>query len=112
MDAWIDRFLVTARIEKGHSENTIESYARDLTKFNSFLLEQTPNWTEDMPPSSVHMQHIQAFIVDQSKQGLDPKSISRSLSALRMFFKFLVQEGVVESPAAEPRCSLTQPMSS
>ncbi|HPD61334.1 MAG TPA: site-specific tyrosine recombinase XerD [Thermodesulfobacteriota bacterium] len=105
MDAYLDNFLNYLMVEKGLAKNTIESYSRDLQKFITYLEK---NNRADV--SCVTSLDIMSFLVEVKSQGLSSKSTGRSLSALRMFFRFLLREGFldidpsinIESPKIRP----------
>jgi len=105
VDAYLDNFLNYLMVEKGLSKNTIESYSRDLQKFITYLEKNNR-----VDVSEVANLDIMAFLVEVKSQGLSSKSTGRNLSAVRMFFKFLVQEGFldidpsinIESPKIRP----------
>jgi integrase/recombinase XerD len=105
VDAYLDNFFNYLMVEKGLSKNTIESYSRDLQKFITYLEK---NNRADV--SRVTNLEIMSFLVEVKSQGLSSKSTGRNLSAVRMFFKFLVQEGYldvdpsinIESPKIRP----------
>ncbi len=105
VDAYLDNFFNYLMVEKGLSKNTIESYSRDLQKFINYLEK---NNRADV--SRVTNLEIISFLVEVKSQGLSSKSTGRNLSAVRMFFKFLVQEGYldvdpsinIESPKVRP----------
>ena len=90
-DDWIDRYLHYLIVEKGLSRNTIESYARDLHGFSSFLEEQTEFDPLTAPPDKI----INYFKMLRSGR-LSPRSLARNISALKGFYKFLLREGVLE----------------
>jgi len=105
VDAYLDNFFNYLMVEKGLSKNTIASYSRDLQKFINYLEK---NNRADV--SRVTNLEIISFLVEVKSQGLSSKSTGRNLSAVRMFFKFLVQEGYldvdpsinIESPKIRP----------
>ena len=105
VDAYLDNFLNYLMVEKGLSKNTIESYSRDLQKFITYLEKNNR-----VDVTEVTNLDIMAFLVEVKSQGLSSKSTGRNLSAVRMFFKFLVQEGYldidpsinIESPKIRP----------
>jgi integrase/recombinase XerD len=77
-------------MERGLSPNTMESYVRDVRKFSTVI--------EDF--SKVTRKEIHDYIVGLYDLGLDARSISRAVSALKTFFGFLVSESVInENPA-------------
>jgi len=89
-DILADQFINYLRIERGLADNTIQSYSRDLTKFFQFLHRI------NLSPLQVTQDHLSDYLA--SLEGaLSIRSAARNLSALKMFFRFLVTEGRVES---------------
>lgn len=80
------------KIERGLSENTIESYVRDVKKMTFFLEEKK----FIVSPSKIHQEIIQQFIYEISKK-LSSRSQARIISALRSFFEYLIFEQVRET---------------
>ncbi|MBI5194271.1 MAG: site-specific tyrosine recombinase XerD [Nitrospirae bacterium] len=79
-------------VEKGLSQNTLESYKNDLTGYISFLNER-----EITSPDNVSAGLVREFIMGLMKtKSLAISSIQRHLSSVRQFHKFLVHEGVTE----------------
>ncbi|MBW1915371.1 MAG: site-specific tyrosine recombinase XerD [Deltaproteobacteria bacterium] len=92
-DFLLDQFLWFLRVERGLSENSIQSYSRDLVSFLDFLDGKK------IPPQGVTRDDLLEYIASLHGR-LSPRSIARSQSALRVFFKFLVSEGMIESSPA------------
>jgi integrase/recombinase XerD len=92
-----ESFLNHLRVERGLSLNTLLAYGRDLAGFSS--------WASKMGrrrPGSVRRGEVQGYLRELRLRGLSPRSIARSLATLRVFFRFLKQEGVTrEDPTAE-----------
>lgn len=80
------------KIERGLSENTIESYVRDVNKMTFFLEEKK----FIVSPTSIQQEIIQQFIYEISKK-LSSRSQARIISALRSFFEYLIFEQVRET---------------
>lgn len=93
---WLDALLV----EKGLAANSIESYRRDLLAFGAWLA------AEGGDTSTVDRVTVVRYLGSRRAAGLSPRSIARSASALRGFFRFLAAEGVV---AADPAADLENP---
>jgi len=88
------QFLNFLEVEKGLAQNTIESYRRDLNKYFNYLNDKG---VSDVKSAS--RTHILSFIIDLKKIGLANKSCVRNLVSLRMFYRFLVNEGhIKETP--------------
>ena len=93
IDRLKDQFLYHLRMEKGLAENTIEAYSRDLAAFFRFLE------TIGIKPVDVRREHIGSFMADQEKT-LSLRTVARMLSAIKMFYRFLIFEGKLESSPA------------
>lgn len=87
-----DRFISHLRVERGLADNTIQSYSRDLIRFLGYLDKR------GISPVKATRKDITEYI--ESLEGaLSLRSISRAVSALKMFFRFLINEGkLTESP--------------
>ncbi|WP_425075607.1 site-specific tyrosine recombinase XerD [Psychroserpens sp. S379A] len=75
------------KIERGLSNNSIESYERDVQKL-IFYLERHHDL---ISPIAIDKNTIQSFVYDASKQ-INARSQSRLISGLRSFFTYLVFE--------------------
>jgi len=101
MKELIDEFLSYLSVERGLSENTLESYGRDLKRFFEYLKTR-----HIVSVQRVTRQTISSFMFSEKDRGLSANSVSRELACLKTFFKFLVREnkikedptGVIESP--------------
>ena len=83
MKELINTFLDYLTVERGLSKNTMISYKRDLDLFADYLNSaHTDSW------SKVKRDNISSFMMYQKDRGLSTNSISRSLAAIRMLFKF------------------------
>lgn len=91
MDRHLDLFLSFLLVEKGLSRNTVEAYSRDVGRYLNFL-EQ-----EKRGPDRARPIDVASFVAREKEAGLSPRSRARSLSALRMFHRFLLTEGYAES---------------
>ncbi|MBW2146506.1 MAG: site-specific tyrosine recombinase XerD [Deltaproteobacteria bacterium] len=96
-----DQFLNHLTVERGLSANTLEGYSRDIYRFISLMESRGMKMS-----AQCDTEDIVDFIVKMRQEGLSPSSCARALSAVRTFFRFLVQEkilehtpvGLVESP--------------
>jgi len=101
MKALVEEFLNYLSVERGLSKNTIASYGNDLHHFVRRL--ESMGITE---VGRVKRQDITGHLLYLKDKGISSNSISRALVAIKMFYKFLVQEhlskddvaGVLESP--------------
>jgi integrase/recombinase XerD len=88
-------FLNYIRVERGLAANTVEAYARDLAKFSHFCQERR------LAPARVERRHVADFLGLLYQQGLDSRSVARTLVAVRNFFRFLEQEDVLRRDPTE-----------
>lgn len=85
----ISDFLDHIVVERGLSSNTRLSYARDLKKFEEFL-DTAGKGVKDARPDD-----ISAFLKSLSQGGLSVRSYTRTLIALRSFYKYLLRKGII-----------------
>ncbi len=88
MEAFADHLA----FERGLSDRTISAYHRDLDRLLGFLGEQGV-----VRPQAVTPEILRGYLYHLKDAGLAPASIRRALSAMRTYFGFLLQEGVLES---------------
>lgn len=96
MDVLLDSFLSYLAVEKGLSENTLESYGRDLRKFIRFMEE-----TGTGSAGEIRYSHILDYLAQFKDRGFNSTTIVRSIVSIRQFFKYLLMEKLIEEdPAA------------
>jgi integrase/recombinase XerD len=96
MQQWLDQFLHYIIVEKGLSKNTIEAYGHDLDRFLTYL--KGKGFSEI---SNIGKYEVRAYLIYLKRKGLSVKSVVRNLVAIRTFFRFLVQDGIIERNPAE-----------
>ncbi len=87
-----DLFMQYLLVERGLSGNTVEAYGRDTLRYLTFLLDEKCH-----QPGQITPHLVASFIVRLKAEGLSPRSRARTLSALRMFHRFLLVEGYAET---------------
>jgi integrase/recombinase XerD len=85
-DGALDDYIQHLRVERGLSKHTVEAYARDLLRFGAHLAEQNVSLDQ------VDEARVAGYLVTLSHDGLSARTQARALSAVRGFFRFLVQE--------------------
>ena len=78
--------------EKRLSFNTLDSYAKDLTLFLTFLEEYKNKNVEVNDLKNFNKDDLTAWFYSRLKRGVSPRSNARSLSSLKSFCKFLIKE--------------------
>ena len=98
----IETFLDSIWLEKNLSQNTLESYKNDLSKFRNFL--------EKNNKSVLKADHflILSFLSFLLDKGFSSKTVSRNISSLKSFFKYLIS---VEHIKINPMLNIDAPKS-
>ena len=96
-DEWLDALS----LEQGSSPRTIEAYSGDLHRLHEYLMMHGSPL-----PDSIDARVLRGFIHHLVDLGLAPASVSRMISAVRGFFRFLVGEAYI---AHDPSGQLETP---
>lgn len=97
LKAAVQSWLAHLEHERGASDNTRASYERDVRQFLAFLkghLQHTP-CLGDL--GRLDAKTVRAFLAARRKKGAVSRSLSRTLSALRMFFRWLEAEDTLKN---------------
>lgn len=86
-----DEFNSFLQLKKKASANTLASYKRDIKAFIEYL--QKHNITSFV---SVDSEIISKYIKTIKNQGKSPSTVSRNLSSLRTFFKYLATKKIIQ----------------
>ncbi|WP_026906109.1 tyrosine recombinase XerC [Paucisalibacillus globulus] len=87
-------FTEYLQIEKNASPYTVEYYNHDLEEFFSFLRQEGIGTFQE-----VDQQCIRLFLTILFDKKLSRRSVSRKISSLRTFFKFLEREEIINTNA-------------
>lgn len=88
--AYVDEFINYLAVERGLSDNTLMAYRRDLTQYFNFLNDKKRDIR------NIVRKDVSDFMYDEKARGLSVTSICRNLSAIKMFHRFLVREGLAK----------------
>ena len=80
---------------KGLSDNTREAYLRDVSRFLEYINEK------GLSPADVTLETLHEYTLLLTEMGISPRSVLRSHSALRSFFRFLVMDGYLQADPTE-----------
>ncbi len=92
MDELIDAFLNYLSVERGLSRNTIISYSQDLRGYVGYVKSRSINSL-----SATTKNEIVGFMMARKDRGIAANSVARSLAAIRMFYRFLVRERILNT---------------
>jgi len=96
MQALLDDFLHFLRVERNLSENTLAAYQRDLERYCQFLSDRSIT-----RPQNIKLHDIQDFIHCLVDIGLSEVSLSRNISSLRNFHRYLLSEDKTDQDPTE-----------
>jgi len=88
----LDQFNFHLTVERGLSPHTTAAYLRDVQQCLDFQTKPLEKLTEE---------NITDFLSHAKAKGLRPASLGRKLAALKVFFRFLKREKIIESKVAD-----------
>ncbi|MEP7240623.1 MAG: tyrosine recombinase XerC [Devosia sp.] len=78
---------------------TLEAYGRDLGQFINFLGPHAGGPVSIKMLEEMRAADMRAFMARRREDGIEARSLARSLSAIKSFFRFLEREGAMSSEA-------------
>ncbi|CAB1071239.1 Site-specific tyrosine recombinase XerD [Olavius algarvensis Delta 1 endosymbiont] len=108
IDSLIDQYLNYLLIEKGLSNTTLESYSRDILRYQNFLQQNKISRISESDTPYI-LRHLIAL----RNAGLGARSRARHLVSIRGFYRFMVQEKILKHDPARtvdlPKTSMKLP---
>ena len=92
-------FLDFLRVQKRASPRTTEAYGRDLAQFGAFLAGHLGAPADMTALAELKPLDFRAFLAARRRAGDGPRTISRKLSAVRSFYRWLERHEGLENPA-------------
>jgi integrase/recombinase XerC len=115
VDENIDRLLALWRRDLGNvrrlAPKTLEAYAGDVGQLLNFLARHTGGAVSLATLEELRAADFRAFMAERRTADLSSRSLARSLSAIRSFFRFLEREGAMSSEALNAVRAPRQPKS-
>lgn len=99
LDDCVARWLTHLAAERGHADKTCEAYARDVRQFVQFLSRHLGHAPCVGDLNVLTLKTFRAFMADRRRDGAASRSLARTMSALRMFFRWLDAENIAASSA-------------
>lgn len=90
---WLESFLLHLQVERGLSAHTLSNYRRQLTDVATLLA--LDNWV------SVTPNDVKRVMASAKQNGLSSRSIALKLSAMRTFYRFLINKHQTTSNPVE-----------
>jgi integrase/recombinase XerC len=113
MKHWISKFKKFLETERNASPHTVRAYIRDLDAFNAYMRGRL---NDEVNIEAVESDVVRLYLAARSR-GRQRATVSRELTSLRSFYRFLVREGAVpknpilDIPMPRVRRSLPQVLS-
>jgi integrase/recombinase XerD len=95
MSALVDDYLNHLRLERRLSDNTTESYGRDLAELGRFAAAR------ERPLDSLSRSDLEAHVRNLMGEGRSPRSVARMVACIRGFYRFLSLHDRVRANPAE-----------
>ncbi len=93
MNEQIKLFLKFLQNDKKLSDNTLQSYKRDITQFEKYVEENQINYTK------VDEKNIKEYLEYLQNIGKKSSTVSRNLASIRSFYQYLVRtKKVLQDP--------------
>jgi integrase/recombinase XerC len=90
---YIGQFLQYIQSEKRYSGHTVTSYKNDLEQFQVYMLAV---YSSEEIESADFMQ-VRSWIVDMMDNGIQARSVTRKISTLKSFYKFLLKNNLIQA---------------
>jgi len=91
METHFHDFLTMLRVERNVSTHTMDAYKRDINQYLVYLGDLDIKTLSD-----VKSTHIRDYIRMLSDRGMAPASISRIISSIRTYYRFLSSENILD----------------
>ena len=96
MEVFLDQFMGYASLERGLAANTLTAYGHDLRQFLAFTGKRGV-----ADPGAVTRDLILDFLEDSHDHGLEAVSLARRLIAVKVFFRYLLQERLIPADVTD-----------
>lgn len=90
MDKKIDDFIEYLKYERNYSDNTVDSYKKDIIEYSTFLNIKNINYKD------IKYDEVLEYIKFLNDKDNSKTSVSRKLSSLRSFYKYLVLNNICD----------------
>ena len=91
MEKQINNFLEFLKNDKKLSENTLQSYKRDIVQYEEYIS------TKDINYLSTETEDINGYLKFLQKNNKKSSTVSRSLASIRSFYQYLIRVKLISS---------------
>ena len=97
LEAYLKEYLYYLKVTKNLAKNTILSYERDLNDYLSFIIKNYDIKNYD----KITDEHIKNYLKSLSRRDIKATSITRKISSIHSFHKYLATEDLVKKDVSE-----------
>ena len=91
MDKQIDNFLEFIKENKKFSQNTLESYRRDIVQYQNYIQQNNLKYSE------IETKDIKTYLQYLHDMNKKASTISRNLASIRLFYQYELRNNNVKS---------------
>src|SRR6516162_1561390 len=97
IDEYIASLSLKEQSHNGTNQNTVVAYRNDLNQVCIYLKQQQiENWGQ------VTHEHIAGYLLEMREgQAYRPSTIARKLAALKTFFRYILNAGIIKTDPIE-----------
>ena len=96
MENLIEEYISYLKVNKHSSENTIQSYRRDLYKMRDYFASRD---IKDV--NMINSTSLNSYILFLESAGMSSATVSRNVASIRSFFIYLLSNGKIKSNPTE-----------
>ncbi|MEW6684662.1 MAG: site-specific tyrosine recombinase XerD [Candidatus Edwardsbacteria bacterium] len=114
MNNLLTTFLNYLAVERGLAQNSLSAYSQDLKRYLTFLtacfIPLPQGWDKEKVVEEklkhIQIHQIRDFLYRLQSVGLSPNTLSRQITSIKLFHRFLVAEGFTTQ---DPTVNLNSP---
>ena len=91
MEKQLKQFYKFLEVDKKASNNTLQSYKRDLTQFSEYLDEKGIKYNK------IDEEEIKEYLEELERQGKKPSTVSRTIASIRAFYQYEEKNKKIEN---------------
>ena len=91
MMRYLEEYRKYLKYQKNYSDNTIDSYEEDIVEFFEFLEKESISLLD------IKYDDIRFFLIELDKKHNKASTVSRKLSSLRGFYKYLINNNYINN---------------
>ena len=108
MEEYLEAFQIYLKSTNSSSENTLDSYSHDVGRFLAFLKEEGIEDVREVNRLVIANYLRKLRSGDKENKPLSNSSIARNLSALRTFYRFLIENYGIDTNPFEKVATVKQ----